>query len=403
METKVKKGWYPHQAPPGYLNDKTKDKGERDIYKDPERFALVKKMLETVAEGIFSPAEVLRKANEEWGLTTVKRKKTGGGAMSSTTFYRVLSNPFYYGYFEIKDKLYKGAHEPMITEEQFWHIQSLLGGKGRKRPRTREFAFTGMIKCGECGYSITAEEKPTKINKATGKPHVHYRCSKKNPKIKCKQGGIEVHVLEEAVDEFLATITISEDIKNWAIQYLHELNDEEAAINTHALEMLNKKYEDIQKRQYNLNTALIDGRFEDNMDEFEERKEALAKEFKEVKAKIDGVDQRTLKWLELSEKTFNFCCYARYWFNKGSTEDKKIILSTIGLNLVLKDKKLSIEPEELFPIVQNGVKSNNWRARRDSDPRPCGPEPHALSPELRAHNSYIILYLRLKHKKWAVT
>jgi site-specific DNA recombinase len=44
LKTKAEKGWYPAPAPLGYLNDKTKERGKREITKDPERFELVKKM-----------------------------------------------------------------------------------------------------------------------------------------------------------------------------------------------------------------------------------------------------------------------------------------------------------------------------------------------------------------------
>ena len=64
----------------------------------------------------------------------------------------------------------------MVTEEEFWRAQSFLGKKGRPRPKTRRFAFTGMIRCGSCGGMITAEEKVNRY----GYHYIYYHCTKKD-------------------------------------------------------------------------------------------------------------------------------------------------------------------------------------------------------------------------------
>ncbi len=47
----------------------------------------------------------------------------------------------------------------MITPEKYDKVQILLGRKGRPRPKKYNFAFRGLIRCGECGAMVTAEEK----------------------------------------------------------------------------------------------------------------------------------------------------------------------------------------------------------------------------------------------------
>jgi hypothetical protein len=46
----------------------------------------------------------------------------------------------------------------MITLEEFDRVQILLGSPGRAKPKRHEFAFTGLIRCGACGGSVTAQE-----------------------------------------------------------------------------------------------------------------------------------------------------------------------------------------------------------------------------------------------------
>ena len=62
-----------------------------------------------------------------------------------------------------------------------------------------------------------------------------------------------------------------------------------------------------------------------------------------------------LHWVELAEKTFEFACRAREWFAKGNLRVKKEVLSAIGSNLTLRDKKLFIEAKNPFLILEKSI------------------------------------------------
>jgi DNA invertase Pin-like site-specific DNA recombinase len=224
LRKKAAMGLYPGVAPMGYLNDKTKIRGERDLYNDPERFSLVKQMWQMMLTGTYTPPQILKIANNEWGFRTRKTKKQGGGPLSLSAIYHIFHNPFYYGWFEYpigSGKWYEGKHEPMVTKAEFDHVQSLLGRKGNPRSSKHlTFSFTGLIRCGACTGMITAEEKRqvtctncrlkfvyscrdacprcgTLIAKMSGpvfRHYTYYHCAKR--KTNCKQRSIEVRKLE---------------------------------------------------------------------------------------------------------------------------------------------------------------------------------------------------------------
>jgi site-specific DNA recombinase len=100
LRAKATMGHYPGVAPMGYLNDKTKLRGERDLYNDPDRFVLVKRMWEMMLTGTYTPPQILKVANEQWGFRTRKTRKQGGNPLSVSGIYHMLHNPFYYGWFE---------------------------------------------------------------------------------------------------------------------------------------------------------------------------------------------------------------------------------------------------------------------------------------------------------------
>jgi len=113
LETKLTKGWLPNLAPSGYLNDQL----EKTITRDIERFNLVSKMWQLMLTGAYTPPQILKIANEEWGYRTRKSKKLGGKPLSRSGIYRIFTNIFYAGVIEHKGVQFQGKHEPMITLE----------------------------------------------------------------------------------------------------------------------------------------------------------------------------------------------------------------------------------------------------------------------------------------------
>lgn len=367
LTDKVKQGWMPGVAKTGYLNTKSAEKGANTIIKDELRFPLIRQALDLMLTGIHSPVEILNKLNNEWGYRTIVKKKKGGKPMSRSTIYRIFTDPFYYGRFEYpknSGNWYTGSHEPMITEDEFWLVQKLLGREGRPRPQKHKFPYTGLIVCGECGSMVTASDK-VKINKGDGRKHfyTYYNCTKRKKGCShCGQGAIEVRELEKQIDEYLAQIEIPDDFKNWALKYLGEVNDEEIKDRTHIRKSQQETYNNIQGQIDTLTQMRIKGQLTD--EEYDTQRENLLSQRDKLKSQLSGTEERADNWRELTEKTFDFACQARYWFKNGDTETKKIILSTIGWNLNLKDRKLNMDIQKPFEIVKNGYKEisiiPNW-------------------------------------------
>ena len=372
MKLKVSQGWRPQLAPLGYLNDKV----EHTIVKDPERFELVRKMWDLMLLGCYSPPQIIKRASDEWGLRSIQRRKIGGVKISTSGIYHLFTNPFYYGHFEYNGQLYKGQHEPMITEDEFWKVQALLGAKGRQRAKNREFAFTGLIRCGECGAMITAEEKTKHQKNGNIHYYTYYHCTKRKPGQTCSQVSIEITELEHQINEFLGSITIPDKFVKWAVKWLRHSHQSEVDQRTQIYKNLQSNYNGIQAQIDNLLDLRIRGLVSD--DEYSEKKSGLLKEQATLKERLDDSEGRAKNWLELAEEGLKFAQEARYLFNNGNLEQKRQILVTVGSNLVLKNKILSVEPKNLYKSIQKNYKSGNWLGRRDSNPRMPGPKPGAL-------------------------
>lgn len=384
LKSKAEKGWLPSGAKPGYMNDKFGEKGNKKLPIDPVKFPLIKQAWTLMLTGAYTVGQIIDKLNNEWGYRTLIRKRVGGKPMCRSQMYKMFLDPFYYGEFEYpvgSGKFYKGQHQSMITREEFDRVQILLGRPSRPRPHNRQFSFTGIISCEECGSMITAEEKwqvicpvckvkfasknktacpkcNTKIaemKKPTILHYIYYHCTKQKNK-ECTQLSVREEKLKKQIEEILSKIKISERFKHWAIKHLNELNDQEVDTRNAAVKSTQEAYNDVVKRIDNLVKLKIspqnsDGSFLSD-EEFKEQKTTLMKEKESLSKKIGMTDNRIDKWVELSEKTFNFAIHAKYWFDKGDLMTKKEIFQSLGSNIKLDGGTLRLTLEKPFEIFE---------------------------------------------------
>lgn len=184
--TKCEKGSMPGVAPLGYLNTTHLVGGSRYIVKDPERFELVKKAWGLMASGQHSVSDIQEIMSEKWGFRTREFKSQRNNRISLSNLYRIFNDTFYYGWFRYPrngGQLWKGAHESMISEETFNIVQALFRNETKARPKKKGlFAFTGIMRCGECGAQITAEEKWKRPKNGKVHHYIYYGCTKNKKK-----------------------------------------------------------------------------------------------------------------------------------------------------------------------------------------------------------------------------
>ena len=363
LENKVARGWRPGPVPQGYVNDISQEQGNRGIAKDPERFDLVRKMWDLMLTGTYSVSEILETANGEWGYRTRRTRRMGGKPLAKSMIYKIFTDPFYCGEFvwpPRSDSMVAGAHEPMITKEEFDRVQILLGRKGRPRPKRHEFPFVGIMRCGGCGASITCEEKWKKQQNGNLHHYIYYHCTKRKDPA-CTQGSIESKKLMKQIDEYLYKIAIKEDYAKFAIEYLNKANEREVDDRNTILKTNHNSYNDCLKRLDNLNRIFISPDNSDyslmSSDEYKAQKSQLFREKSQLEANLRETEQRAEQWLELSERTFNFCAYARYWLKYGDSKQQKAILMALGSNHILKDQKLAINLYDHWKLIETSLNS----------------------------------------------
>ena len=353
---KVKNGWLPNRPPIGYLNDRTTN----TIVRDPGRFSIVRKMWELMLTGSYSPHRICDIARDDFGLRTLKRKRVGDKPLGQSSIYKVFSNPFYAGMIRWEGGVHSGRHEPMITIDEFERVQELLGLASTPRPQKRSFAFTGMIRCGECGVSVTAEDKVNRY----GSQYTYYHCTKRKPGYRCSQRSVEVHELERQIVAFLTSISISDQLHQWALEEIRKDTAGWLAERLAAKQSLERALADMRK-QFNTLTSL---RLRDLVtdDEFLAKRQQLQQE--ELRLQ-QGLDRSERVYGDAFEPFADFVSLSNRavpWFFHGDHQVKRLVLGAIGSNLVLKDRILSIEARKPFQLIrQNGAFVDLWAVVED--------------------------------------
>ena len=346
LRAKSERGWYPTCSTLGYTYNPIKGKGEKEIIKDHDRFDLVRKIFNLMLTGCYTPSKILEIATNEWGLRNKKE-----GKISRSTIYRILTDPFYYGQFEYpkgSGNWYKGKHEPMITVEEFDKIQNLLGRIGKPRPRTHDFPFTGMIRCGECGAMITAEEKIKNQKNGNTHRYVYYHCTKrKNPD--CSQKFIEQKELDKQIIEILSRIKIPTEFHLWAMKWIQIENQKEGKTRNQIVANHQTNYQKCLKKIDNLISMRSAGYITE--EEFLRNKSELNQEKIKIEELLADTGDRVNKQLERAEEAFSFAEKAKDMFENGSILEKKEILATLGSDFILKDQKLSIHLTKPFILI----------------------------------------------------
>ena len=372
-------------APVGFLNDLSAEAGNRGWLVDKDRFPLIKQMLELYLTGKYSVRTLTCVANEEMGLRTPIRKRQGGKKfVISYTCDTILKSTVYAGFFFSKTGERHELHPDlprMITEEQYWQIQKILGNKGRPRPSKINFSYTGRMTCGSCGGAVTAEHKhqlicserecrkkfayPNKthcpgcgiaIKKMENPTYLHYtyyHCTKKK-KPDCSEGSIR----ESDIDDYLASyfkekMKISQSLSEWCVKNLDALEANDKQSEFERKESLMKTVAKKENEYKELVLMKAKGMLSD--DDFISVKGPLRGEIEALKRELMGfgnVDQSRLK---NAYKAFEMAPGLDEIFKNGSIDEKKDALSEIGSNLILKDKKLSITNKKIYEAIMSGL------------------------------------------------
>jgi hypothetical protein len=141
-------------APIGYLNA-PRAMGT-SLTADPERAPLVRRAFEEYATGRFTKEQLL-KHTRAGGLTNRR-----GRPLTSQAIGMLLRNQLYAGIVDVPEygvRGKRGDFEPLISEDLFYRVQSVLSGRvPSTTPQQRahpDFPLRAFVRCESCARGLT--------------------------------------------------------------------------------------------------------------------------------------------------------------------------------------------------------------------------------------------------------
>lgn len=399
IETKLLKGEYPGIAPLGYLNIDENGKIAGKQYEpekqrmlealgrplgrieiDPVTGPLVRRLFEEASKGVYS---IRRLCNMGKAIGIHARR---GEKPAKSTIYKTLTNPFYYGVIRYRGVLYveNVRHEALVNKQLFNRVQTMIDRRGTGGQRSHVFAYTGLMRCGECGCSVTAEIQ---------RNHVYYHCT--GTKKHCSQRRF---VREEALEEQLKTVLMNFHIPQAFLAYAFEktrkTHAKEATLRDTSRRSLERSYDECKRRldnllQLKLSPKNTDGRLLSD-DEYLAQKQKLREEMDTIERQIHDQKDQGMTWIDDCEQ---FICDTQEFCRRmenGSLEEKRELFLLVCSNMTFLNgvlsfsyaepfksvaefalaQKPSLERQTSLPEKQELDLTLRWRDRRDLNPRP---------------------------------
>ena len=308
LRAKARRGEYPSIAPHGYRNNVR----TRSIVVDKKKAPIILQAFELYAQGTFRYEDISHFLFENGIRTGATRgwTKGGGKPLKRDQIAFLLSNPFYIGRFRYAGEMYEGTHTSIIPRDLFDRVQKVLRERSNRNrpPENNPQAYCGLLSCGECGCSITAEEKVKIQQNGNTHRYVYYRCTKKRGK--CDGAYLREEVLDAELSDLLSRFHLP---KEWA-EELNRMADKDAqeaeqtAISS--ISTLRAEIAALNGKIARLTDLFVEQDIERG--EYLSRKRSLTDEKHNLEEQIFKIEQNAAHWLEP----------LREWISEAQTLEK---------------------------------------------------------------------------------
>lgn len=353
FEQKRRNGEWTGPVRLGYLNVSldAEKRLRKDIIIDPDRGHLIQKMFDLYATGNYS-LETIRTKITELGLRTIK-----GNKLSKSGIENILKDPFYCGTASSK-KYGNYAHKypRLITRELFNKCQEIRL-KRKKTPYkalSKDFIFKGLLKCQNCGCTMSPEVKV----KPSGKTFVYYSCT--NAKGICKRVYVPEKDLLTPIYEVLERFeTITEEAQNDLVVEIRKNTEAEVAFHKAQVDRIRTDYENLRAKDGRLLELFIDQSitkdiYDKKHEEYQDQIQVLEIEMSEHR-KADYDYQTTIATV------ISVARRAKTIFDQSSDPAKKrAFLNYLLQNPVVNEKKLYFTIASPFNLVLELADNPTW-------------------------------------------
>ncbi|MCB1130138.1 MAG: recombinase family protein [Verrucomicrobiae bacterium] len=327
------------------------------------------------------------------GLRTTLRGRSGGRFPTRSTIHRILTNPIYAGYFITREGIRYELEKQLprlITEEEFNRIRIILGDHNSAKERTtRPSAFGGLITtpqgetlgtdhkfhlvcdcghkfshlhtkhCPRCGSEIAGLSRPRFRSYV-----YYYSLASRRRTVRPLRSIEERRVRDLARDHIRENLNLPDNIKQWAIRYLPELQDQVLRNRQREAERHAKFQQDLKEKRRRLTELYLDGLI--TKKDYEQEARSLAISGATVKSSPDFT--LSVDWKKEATQILDLVGEMDLILQHGNAGEVKQAMESLGIQMVWDGEELkfnhSTKLRRLMAIIEQGRREMPAAKRR---------------------------------------
>ncbi len=356
MQEKAEQGIWPTVAPLGYRNVMGPD-GKKIIDIDPQIGPIVTHMFGLYATGTLSISDLADRARVA-GLVY----KKSGLPVPRSIVHGMLRNPLYAGDIVWKGQFYRGKHPPLVARALWDRVQGVLDGRNASKVRgsKRDFAFTGIVKCGHCFCAMVGEMKKRR--------YVYYHCT--GYKGKCPEPYVREEALAEQFSATLRQLEFGDTVLQWLKKALSESHSDQTKEHKATVGRLQSEYDRLQSRIHAVYADKLDGVVD------KATYERLSGQWRKDQTRLlddialhQGADQ---SYLDEGARLLDLASNAGRLFSRQEPADKRRLLNFVLSNSTWRDGKLTPAWRQPFDLLaETAALAAMETARRGEESARC--------------------------------
>ena len=289
LRRRVESGLFMGKAPYGYRNIRIEGRGL--IETDDLKARKVHRLFDLYAYQGHTLDSLIDQLENEGIVYTEKVRR-----FTRSKLHTMLRDRAYIGEVVYQGQWYPGVQNPIIDRATFDRVGQLLGGQVY---RSHELTYAGnLIKCGQCGRSITGET----ITKKNGKTYRYYRCvgytAKGHKRIRLNEAKLD----EQMLSLFDKLRVEDEKVRHWFARVLRERTQDQQRESQQQVTELNRQLTLLRQQQDQLlNLRLLE---EINQETFASKGTELRDRLAKLTLQIESQDRGRSEVGEIAVKAF---------------------------------------------------------------------------------------------------
>lgn len=355
QEQKLRKGEWPAKASFGYTNISLDD-GKKVITPDNFNSLVVKEMFNWYASNNYSTLEISRQLKKEYNIHKAK-----------SMVHKILTDKFYIGIMTWGEQEYPHYYDLFIDPDTFDKVQAIMHSrKAGNKPfkyAGKSFSYRGLLRCHDCGCSMTPDPKKRKLVNGKYNYHMYYHCTNYH-KTHSKVTSVGEKIIDDQFSQIFADLEIPDDKLTEISKVLKEAHQNKNAFYENQTAHLQNELKRFKRRI----EVAYDDRLDESItkDQYEEIRQKSQSEIDKLKTKIDQLDyaekeyyMTTARLVELGSRSADIFC-------RSKPKEKRALINFVLSNATIEGKKLRYKAKFPFNMVLEYAPRSEWLPLQDS-------------------------------------